>query len=111
VTTSEVSVSVTVDDSERVADICRELSGFATVSAESGMALVCAVGERLRSDHTLVTRVLTALDGLPLRMISQAGARRNVTVVLRGGDLAEAMGRLHRSFFGSDYRAAAEQVA
>jgi aspartate kinase len=111
VTTSEVSVSVTVDDGERVADICRELSGFATVSAESGMALVCAVGERLRSDHTLVTRVLAALDGLALRMISQAGARRNVTVVLRGGDLAEAMGRLHRSFFGSDHRAAAEQVA
>jgi len=111
VTTSEVSVSVTVDDGERVADICRELSGFATVSAESGMALVCAVGERLRTDHTLVTRVLAALDGLALRMISQAGARRNVTVVLPGGDLAEAMERLHSSFFGPDHRTAAEQVA
>jgi aspartate kinase len=109
VTTSEVSVSVTVDNRQHVADICEALSSFATATAEHGMALVCAVGERLRTDSALVSRVIGALDGLPLRMISQAGARRNITVVIREADLAEAMARLHRRLFEAEVVGVATQ--
>ena len=67
VTTSEVSVSVTIDDRRALDAIVAELSAFADVSCEDGMAIVCAVGETLRSDTCLATRVLGALEGLPLR--------------------------------------------
>ncbi len=49
------------------------------------MAIVCAVGEGLRRDASLATRVLGALDGLPLVMVSQGGSRQNITAVVRDG--------------------------
>ena len=64
------------------------------------MAIVCAVGESLRGDARLATRVLGALEGLPLAMVSQGGSRKNITFVLRDDDVKEAMERLHRRFFG-----------
>jgi aspartate kinase len=99
VTTSEVSVSVTVDDRRALDAILAELRTFADVGCEEGMAIVCAVGEGLRTDARLATRVLGALEGLPLAMVSQGGSRKNITVVLRDADVPAAMGRLHRRFF------------
>jgi aspartate kinase len=98
VTTSEVSVSVTIDDVRRIDEIVRDLSAFAEVSVTGEMALVCAVGERLRTDPSLSARLVGALDGFPLRMVSQAGSRRNVTFVLPQADLVEAMQHLHERF-------------
>ena len=99
VTTSEVSVSVTIDDRRALDGIVAELSAFADVASEDGMAIVCAVGERLRTDARLATRVLGALEGLPLAMVSQGGCRKNITVVLPDADAPAAMERLHRRFF------------
>jgi len=101
VTTSEVSVSVTIEDRRSLEAIIRELSEFAEVSSEDGMAIVCAVGDSLRRVADLPTRVLGALEGLPLVMVSQGGSRQNITVVVREGDVAAAMTRLHERFFKS----------
>jgi aspartate kinase len=101
VTTSEVSVSVTIDDRRALDAIVAELSEFAEVSSEDHMAIVCAVGEGLRRDPTLATRMLGALEGLPLVMVSQGGSRQNITAVVRDDDIASAMERLHHRFFES----------
>jgi aspartokinase len=63
------------------------------------MAIVCAVGERLRTDSALGTRVLGALEGLPLEMVSQGGSRKNITVVVPDACAVTAMQRLHDRFF------------
>ena len=99
VTTSEVSVSVTVDDRRYVEAITEALSEFAAVSTEPDMALLCAVGDRLRDEPEIAARVIRVLEEVPLRMISQAASRRNITVVLRQADLPHAMQRLHEEFF------------
>jgi aspartate kinase len=99
VTTSEVSVSVTVDDTRRVEAILDNLHNFAEASCEREMAIICAVGENLRADPTLFGRAVTALERIPLRLVSQAGSRRNVTFVLRDSDVPHAMMRLHETFF------------
>jgi aspartate kinase len=101
VTTSEVSVSVTIDDDRRIDDIAGALREFAEVTVEPNMALVCAVGENLRVDPAFAIRMLAGLDGIPLRMVSQAASRRNVTVVLRDSDVGSAMSRLHDAWFAS----------
>lgn len=100
VTTSEVSVSVTVDDATRLDDIVAALREFAEVNVESGLAILCAVGDNLRGDPRIAARVIGALEGFPVRMVSQAASRRNVTIVLRDGDLARGMAQLHAEFFG-----------
>ena len=51
------------------------------------MAIVCAVGENLRADPTLFGRAVTSLDRIPLRLVSQAASRRNITFVLRDADV------------------------
>ena len=99
VTTSEVSVSVTVDDDERLAAIVAALAEFAEVNVEAGLAILCAVGDSLRTDPRIAARVIGALEGFPVRMVSQAASRRNVTIVLRDADLATGMAALHREFF------------
>jgi aspartate kinase len=101
VTTSEVSVSVTVDDAKAIPAITEALSEFAEVSTERDMALLCAVGDRLRDEPKIAAQVVGVLEEVPLKMISQAASRRNITVVLRQADLAHAMQRLHEEFFQS----------
>jgi aspartate kinase len=107
VTTSEVSVSVTVDDTRRLDAIVDNLQNFAEVNVERQMAIICAVGENLRADPSLFGRAVVALDGIPLRLVSQAASRRNVTFVLRDADVPEAMTRLHTRFFDFAERTAA----
>jgi aspartate kinase len=99
VTTSEVSVSVTVDDTRRLDAIADNLRHFADVACEPEMAIICAVGENLRADPTLFGRAVTALERIPLRLVSQAASRRNITFVLRDADVPHAMTRLHEQFF------------
>jgi aspartate kinase len=99
VTTSEVSVSMTLDDDRRLAAIERDLGLIADVQVERAMAIVSAVGDNLRRDPGLAVRLIAALDGLQLRMVSQAASRRNITVVLADRDVPAAMERLHQEFF------------
>lgn len=102
VTTSEVSVSVTVDNPKRLREISDNLGTFAEVTTEPEMAIVCVVGENLRTDPELFRRAVTALDNVPLGLVSQAASRRNITFVMRDPDVPEAMSRLHEAFFGDD---------
>ena len=99
VTTSEVSVSVTVDNRRHLDAIVEALSECGEVSVEPEMALLCAVGDRLRADPAIAARVVRVLEEVPLRMISQAASRRNITVIMRQADLPHAMHRLHEEFF------------
>lgn len=101
VTTSEVSVSVTIDDTRRLEQILDALSAFAEVTCERDRAIVCAVGEGLHDDPALGARAIGALQGVPLEMVSQGGSRKNVTVVVPDAAVAEAMHRLHDHFFGA----------
>jgi aspartate kinase len=107
VSTSEVSISVTIDDASRLEQLVEELSAFADVRVEHDMAILCAVGDGLRRDPKLAIRILGALEHFPLRMVSQAASRRNVTVVLQDGVAAQAMNHLHDTFFARDAAAAA----
>ena len=95
VTTSEVTVSVTVDDRRHLEPIVEELSEFSQVAVDHEMALLCAVGDRLRNEPAIAARAVGVLEEVPLRMISQAASRRNITVILRQADLQHAMNRLH----------------
>jgi aspartate kinase len=99
VTTSEVSLSVTVDDRRRLDAAIEHLQTFSEVSCEPSMAIICMVGENLKNDPAVFARAVTALGAIPLRLVSQAASRRNITFVLRDADAAQAMTRLHDEFF------------
>ncbi|HYU80069.1 MAG TPA: lysine-sensitive aspartokinase 3 [Vicinamibacterales bacterium] len=102
ITTSEVSVSVTVDDRRRLAAILEALSEFAQVDVEHDMSIVCVVGEGLQNDPRLAGEVLKTAGEVPIRMVSQAASRRNITFVIREEDLPRALTRLHSTFFAPE---------
>ena len=99
VTTSEVSVSVTVDNTKHLADIAAALNKFADVRCEPQMAIVSIVGETLNETPGVFVKAIVSLGDIPLRLVSQAASRRNITFVLPDQDVASAMTRLHDAFF------------
>jgi aspartate kinase len=113
VSTSEVSVSVTIDDLRHLDAVVAGLSAFAEVSVAHGLALVAVVGDRFGLEPEAFGRVVGALAGVPLRLVSQADSRRNVTLVIDEADVPRAMDQLHDEFFGSALRTteAAQRVS
>jgi len=97
--TSEVSVSLTIDDARRLEEICKEVSPYAEVSAENGQAIVCVVGDNLRSTPKIAARVFSAVGDINVRMISQGASRLNVSFVVAEAESRRAVQLLHKEFF------------
>jgi aspartate kinase len=99
VSTSEVSVSLTLDNRENVEAICRDLREFAQVSMENGQAIVCLVGENIRHTPGIAGRAFQVLRSKNIRMISQGASVLNLGFVVAEPDLKEAVAALHGEFF------------
>jgi aspartate kinase len=99
VATSEVSVSVTIDNTARLGPLVEALAAIAEVEVESGHAIVCAVGDGIRETRGVAGRVFRALNGVNVRMISQGASKRNLTFVVAEDDLRSAVAALHGEFF------------
>jgi len=99
VSTSEVSVSLTIDNTARLADICQELKEFAEVDTEEGQAIVCLVGENIRYTPGVAAKAFKAAGDVNIRMISQGASRLNLTFVVAEQDLGRVVERLHAEFF------------
>lgn len=99
VTTSEVSVSVTLDAADRLEDIIRDLSQIAEVSIETGRAIVCVVGDNLKFTPGIAARVFKAIDSINVNMISQGASEINLTFVIDEREVERAVRLLHGEFF------------
>jgi aspartate kinase len=99
VATSEVSVSLTVDQPEHLENIVRDLSEFAEVSVDENQAIICMVGENLRHTPDVAARVFKALGEINVRMVSQGASALNLGFVVAGQDLTAAVQALHAEFF------------
>ena len=99
VSTSEVSVSLTLDNGRRLPEICAELAPFTEVSIEKDCSILCAVGDRIRETPGVAARALGALKCVNVRMISQGASLLNLGVVVASEDLQKAAAALHREFF------------
>jgi aspartate kinase len=99
VATSEVSVSLTIDNCQNLDAILGELRQFSEAGTEPGQAIVCLVGENIRHTPGVARRVFNALEGVNIRMISQGASLLNLSFVAREADLSEAVAALHKEFF------------
>ena len=101
VSTSEVSISVTVDSREALPAICDELSRIADVKLEGSKALVCMVGEDIRGHAGIAAQVFSAISHVNVRMISQGASEINMSFMIDEADVEEAMRSLHKKFFSA----------
>ena len=99
VATSEVSVSLTVDNKENAPAIVQELCEFAEVSTEDSQAIVCLVGENIRHTPGIAGRAFRVLSQQNIRMISQGASLLNLGFVIADGDVKACVTALHEEFF------------
>jgi aspartate kinase len=101
VSTSEVSVSLTVDSNDKLPAIAADLSKLADVKYEGRKALVCLVGEDIRGRNGMAAQVFNAIRHINVRMISQGASEINMSFMIDEDDADEAVRSLHAAFFQS----------
>jgi aspartate kinase len=99
VTTSEVSVSLSLDDTTALPAIVGELEKLGTVTIEEERAILCIVGEGLRSTPGIAARIFTTISDINVSLISQGASRINLTFAVEEARAREAVMRLHKEFF------------
>lgn len=99
VTTSEVSVSLSLDDGSALPAIVEELEQLGTVRVETGRAIICVVGEGLRGTPGIAAQVFSTISDINVTLISQGASSINFTFAIEETRVAEAVRRLHEAFF------------
>jgi aspartate kinase len=99
VSTSEVSVSLTIDNTRNLDAVVKELRAFSEVDVEHEQTIVCLVGENIRFTPGVARRVFNSLDGINIRMISQGASLLNISFVVAEADLRRAVEALHAELF------------
>jgi aspartate kinase len=99
VSTSEVSISLTVDSNQQLPEICAELAKIADVKMEGHKALVCLVGEDIRGHNGIAGQVFSSISHVNVRMISQGASEINMSFMIDEEDVEEAIRSLHGYFF------------
>ena len=99
IATSEVGVSVSVDDDSRLAAIVDDLKHFGTVTVDRDMVIICVVGDLEWESCHFQSQVLAALADIPVRMISYGGSNYNISVLVRREDKIRALKALSDKLF------------
>lgn len=99
ITTSEVAVSVTIDETQHLDEILKELNSFGTVEVDHNQTIVCVVGDFGVEKHGFAARVLEAIKHIPLRMISYGGSSYNISLLVKDEDKVEVLRSLHNRLF------------
>jgi len=110
VTTSEVSVSLSIDDASALPAIISELKQLGAVHVEKERAIICVVGEGLRGTPGVAARTFSCLSDINISLISQGASSINLTFVVEEHSVSEAISRLHETFFESDGESRSEAV-
>ena len=99
ITTSEVAVSLTIDDTAYLAEIKKELEAFGSVDIDEEQTIICVVGDFGAEKHGYAARVLEAVKHIPLRMISYGGSDHNLSLLVKTEDKIETLRSLHNRLF------------
>ena len=101
VCTSEVGVSMSIDNSAHLGEIMDELKKYGTVTVDTGMCIICVVGDLDWSNIGFETRVMDAMKDVPVRMISYGGSNYNISFLIREEDKRRALQSLSDHLFNA----------
>jgi aspartate kinase len=99
ITTSEVAVSLTIDDTTYLQEILEELKAFGSVEIDLDQTIICVVGDFSAEKQGYGSRVLETLKEIPVRMISYGGSKHNLSVLVKSEHKVEALRSLHKGLF------------
>jgi len=99
VTTSEVGVSVSIDNVKRLDEIVNNLKKFGTVTVDKDMVIICVVGDMPYENVGFQAKVVNALKDIPVRMVSYGGSNYNISFLINAIDKKQALNALSQSLF------------
>lgn len=99
ITTSEVAVSVTIDDTRFLTEILDDLKDFGTVEVDQDQTIVCVVGDFSFESHGFAARVFESVKHIAIKMISYGASHCNISLLVDSRDKTEALRSLHDRLF------------
>ena len=101
ITTSEVGVSVTIDNCKHLDEILTDLKKYGTVTVDKDMVIICVVGDLEWDNIGFEARVIQAMKDVPIRMISYGGSNYNVSLLIKASDKQKALQALSDHLFNN----------
>jgi aspartate kinase len=102
ITTSEVAVSLTIDNDKHLSEILAELKEFGQVEVDQDQTIICVVGDFIAERSGSGLAVFQSLQNIPLRMISYGGSKNNISVLVNTSDKIEALTKLNDGIFNGN---------
>jgi aspartate kinase len=100
ISTSEVAVSVTIDDDKRLTEILTELKDFGTIEVDKNQSIICIVGNMLAEKEGVLKEVFQSLAPVPIRMVSFGGSHNNISILVETTLKDRALNLLNEGLFG-----------
>ena len=100
VTTSEVAVSITIDNDSYLPEIIKELEVYGTVEVDSDQTIVSIVGNHITETKDVIAKIFANLSGIPVRMVSYGGSQHNISILIPHKHKTETLKRLNKGLFG-----------
>lgn len=102
ITTSEVAVSVTIDNAANLKSIVKELEPFGTITVEDNQTIVSVVGNEIAQTKDVLSKLFEALSAVPVSMVSYGGSRHNISILVPSGYKIQTLQLLNKGLFGLD---------
>ena len=102
IATSEVAISLTIDDTSRLDEVIKELERYGTIEVEHALSIICIVGDFRAANPGVVARTLRTLREIPLRMVSYGASEHSVSLLVRQADKQQALVALSNELFADD---------
>ena len=99
ITTSEVGLSMSIDDDTHLSEIVDELKKYGTVTVDTGMCIICVVGDLDWSNLGFETLAMDAMKNIPVRMISYGGSNYNISFLIKAADKKRALQSISNTIF------------
>lgn len=100
ISTSEVAVSVTIDDDKNLNEIVGELKSFGTIEVDKNQSIICIVGNMLAEKEGVLTEVFHSLATVSIRMVSYGGSYNNISILVKTSQKEKALNLLNEGLFG-----------
>ena len=100
ISTSEVAVSVTIDDQRFLKEIVAELESLGTIAVEQNQSIICIVGNKLSEKKSVLTQVFDSMADITVRMVSYGGSYNNISVLVDTDEKERALNLLNEGLFG-----------
>jgi len=100
ISTSEVAVSVTIDENKHLDEIVSELKNFGSIDVDANQSIICIVGNKLADKEGVLKEVFQSMGAIPIRMVSYGGSANNISLLIETSQKEKALNLLNEGLFG-----------